>query len=191
MNQIRDERDFIVLHITDNLKINASNFFPLLQDLANRISHYNDYVFSLKIAVNKEFKDVTKEISFNHNNKLNMNLNEIEKIFKSLINNEDDETIFYFNIQNKQNKSKLKIFSLSCDNIHVTTQLLSYVNDYNSKKKRERSSKKRKTGKELFYILEQMELYNGFFYMTLIDCSYNKFFPKVEENIKEVLLNLN
>jgi hypothetical protein len=191
MNQINDERDFIVLHISDKMKILPADIFPLIQELANRISHYNDYTFSLKIAVCKEFKDVTKEIIFNHNNKLVLNMNNIEKSVKNLITNEDDETVLYINIQNRQNKSKLKIFCIPYHNVNIATQLLSYMNDYNSKKKRERSSKKRKTGKELFYILEQMEIYNGFFYMTIIDCSYSKLFPIVDENLKEILLNLH
>lgn len=190
MNQISDDRDFIVLYISDNLKID-SNLFTILQEISDRISHYNDYSFNIKISSNKEFKDVTKEVFFNHNHKLNLNLKEVEKHMNNIHNNENEEYILCFTIQNKQNKSKLKVFNISCDNVNNITHLLSYLNDYNSKKKRERSSKKRKNGKDIVYILDQMELYNGFFFMTVIDCKYDKFIPKINENIKDILLNLN
>ena len=121
MSQFNDERNFVVLYLSDKLN-SDSNLFTILQEIGDKISHYNDYSFSMKIAHNKEFKDVYKEINFNHDNKLYLNLKEVEKACKNL--KEDEEVIFYFSIQNRHNNSTLKIINVSFENLNVVTQLL-------------------------------------------------------------------
>lgn len=206
MNQVNDERNFLVLYLTHTFHVNmndentvtsfkfCNNIIPILQELINRISHFNEYTFQVKVITGDEFVNVSKEINFNYNFKFYINPLEIEKSvfdFYDKVLRESGKNIIgmSFIIKNQKNNSKFRLLNLSYNQSNIATNLISKLNEINvSKKKREKSSKKKKTSKDIHFILDEIQFIDNFFFATILDFPVEEL-NENQHNLKEVLLN--
>jgi hypothetical protein len=206
MNSLNDERDFIVLYLSEQLQLEKTdekinllfnkNLLLIVQDLIHKISHYNDYSILMKIGTTEEFYDLVKESNFGDTKKFNFNYKEIEKnlipIFNAINESEGKITCIYFCIKNKKNNSKIKIFNFDYKSKYLVENILTKFNEINiSKRKKERSSKKSKKGlKDVYQILDEMEFTTSFFFSSIVDLPVEEFNSKNLCNIKELLLSV-
>lgn len=188
INTSSEEKDFLALYITDNVIDNQCdgnrNIYMIFQELLNRLSHYSEHEFYIKIILKDSFKDIIKEIRINYNHKTILNIQEIEdkiKTYSNIIG-------IYFGIRNMKNNSKMKIFYFNIDSMNIINNLLTKFSEINvSKKKRLASSKRKKTIKDIHFILDEMEFVSSFFFAAFLDINVKEL---ASENIKEILFNL-
>jgi hypothetical protein len=206
MNSLNDERDFIVLYLSEQLqlekvdeKINLhfnKNLMSILQDIINKISHYNDYSMFMKIGTKEEFYELIKESNFGDSKKFNFNYKEIEKnlisVFNSLNESEKKLTCIYFCIKNKKNNSKMKFFYFDYKSKLLVENILTKFNEINiSKRKKEKSSKKsKKSLQDIYHILNEMEFTTSFFFSSILDIPVDEFNSKNLSSIKDLLLSI-
>lgn len=206
MNSLNDERDFIILYLSDQLELEKAdgkinllfnkNLMIIVHDIINKISHYNDYTIFMKIGTKEEFYELLKESNFGDTKKFNFNNKEIDKNLISVFNSVDESeikvTCIYFCIKNKKNNSKMKIFYFDYKSKLLVENLLTKFNEINiSKRKKERSSKKSKKGlQDVYQILNEMEFTTSFFFSSIVDMPVDEFNSKNLSNIKELLLSI-
>jgi hypothetical protein len=204
MNSCNDERNFVGLYLTNfnnnNSQLN-NNITSIVQSLVNKISHFNDYTFTIKGISKSNIFNITKETIFSENlsssssinSKMSLVFKEANELIIKAVGSEDEVIGYVFCIRNVKNESKMKIFNLSFKDQNLVSSVISKFNDINvSKKKREKSSKKKRGNKEFQYIFDEMNISFGFYFATIVDVNCRDFseFSKKDSNFKDILINI-
>jgi hypothetical protein len=188
VNSIMDQRDIVSLYISTEEKLYLeNNFFNVINDVCKKICHFNEYSAELKIVLKNK---IIKHSEFQITTKDERNWFSSITLQDSNVVNYSDEMIgILFILKNVKNNSNMKILNLGWKNTSLAFNILTKFNEVNNgKKRKDKSSKKKKTIKENTFIFDELEIQECTYFTTIMDI-YTKDLSNQE--IKELLFNIN
>lgn len=165
-----DGKNILLMYLTKNI---GNRLFSIINDLLNNLSHF-EFKISFKLIFADEFIELVLDAH-------NLNSLTIPQIDRPIVG-------YLFKIKNKVNKTKVNIIQLSYDDQVRLPHLATKFNEINmTKKKRLLSSKKKKGGRDITYILDEVEFEDIYYFSTFLDIDHTE---ESVENVKEVLYNI-
>lgn len=165
--EMSEAKNILILHLSKY--VGNHSLIQIINDLLQRVSH-----LGLELTIKYIHSDSFTEIATGLNSIGNIEINE------NMIG-------LLFKITNKVNKTQINILQMSYDENRVGL-LISKLNEVNmTKKKRNQSSKKKKGGKDITYILDEIQFEDLYYFSTFLEINSDE---NSIENVKEVLLNI-
>jgi hypothetical protein len=170
---MNEGKNILMMYLSKYISLSNNNLIALLNDLLQRVSHF-EFQLVIKLVQCDKFIDFD---------------NGVNNICDIAVRDKDEVVGFLFKITSKVNKTQINILELSYDDQIRVQALASKFNEINmTKKKRNHSSKKKKGGRDITYILDEIEFEDLYFFSTFLDICNNE---SSIENVKEVLFNIN
>jgi hypothetical protein len=170
---MNEGKNILMMYLSKYISLNNNVLIAIINDLLHRVSHF-EFQLDLKLIYCDKFLEIATGVN---------NIRDI------VIINEEEIVGFLFKITNKVNKTEINILQLSYDDQIRFQAIATKFNEINmTKKKRNLSSKKKKGGKDITYILDEIAFEDLYYFSTFLDISNDE---NSIESVKEVLFNIN